>query len=252
MMNNKVVITGISGCIGSILYNNLRDKWELSGIARHHSNNYPVQIADICDRDRMIDSIHGAYAVIHLAANPSVSASWNDIAGPNITGTEAVFEASRLAGVRKILFASSNHVTGMYEREEPYCRIVAGDYESVDYSRVLQINHTFPVKPDSYYGVSKVFGEALGKYYSEKYHMQVICIRIGTVNRENRPLDFRQYATLFRHNDLVKMVDICLNNNDISYGIFYGVSNNKWKFWDISHINECLHWSPEEDAESLR
>jgi len=78
--------------------------------------------------------------------------------------------------------------------------------------------------------------------------MQVICLRIGTVNRENRPLDIRQRATLFMHPDLVKMVDMCLLAEDIGFEIFYGVSANTWRFWDTAPVRDCLGWEPEENA----
>ncbi|MBN2240727.1 MAG: NAD(P)-dependent oxidoreductase [Dehalococcoidales bacterium] len=251
-MKKKVVVTGIAGCIGSVLYNNLKDKWEITGIGRRESTEYPVTVADISDASSLDTVFSGAYAVIHLAANAHAWAEWKAIEGPNITGTENVFRAARESGVKKVIFASSNHATGLYENDEPYCRIVKGDYTGLVPSKIPQIDHTMPLRPDGYYGVSKVFGEALGRYYAEKHGMQVICLRIGTVNRENRPWDVRQFATLFQYKDLVKMTDKCLLDDTIGFEVFYGVSNNKWRFWDVSHVRDCLGWMPEEDTELMR
>jgi len=251
-MNTKTVITGISGCIGHILYENLKDRWEISGIDIRESRDLPVIIADINDYDSLLNTFRDAYAVIHLAANASARASWNDVFVPNISGTQTVFDAAYNAGLKKVIFASSNHVTGLYEQDEPYRNIVAGQYEGITPSGIPQIDHTMPIRPDGYYGVSKAFGEALGRYYSERFDMQVICIRIGTVSKDNRPRSVREYATLFMHRDLVTLVDKCLMEQNIKFEIFYGVSSNKWKFWDTAHISDCLGWTPEENAESFR
>lgn len=190
--------------------------------------------------------------MIHLAANAYAGASWETIVEPNIIGTRNVFKAAQESGVKKIIFASSNHVMGLYEKDEPYSSIVTGRYSNLNPTDIPQIDHTAPVRPDGYYGASKVFGEALGRFYSEKYGIQVFCIRLGSVSRNDRPFDTRQYATLFMHNDLIKLVDKCLENTDLKYSIFYGVSDNTWKFWDTEHIKDCLGWEPEENAEKFR
>jgi len=251
-MNTKVVITGISGCIGHILYENLKDRWTISGIDIRESRDLPVIIADINDYDGLLNAFKDAYAVIHLAANANARASWDDIVAPNISGTQTVFKTANNAGVKKVIFASSNHVTGLYEQDEPYRSIVAGQYKGINPSDISQIDHRVPIRPDGYYGISKAFGEALGRYYSEKFDMQVICLRIGTVSRDNRPRSFREHATLFMHRDLVTLIDKCLMDQNIKFEIFYGVSSNKWKFWDTAHISDHLGWAPEENAESFR
>lgn len=244
----RVVITGVSGCIGRVLYDNLGKKWDFSGLDIRESPGIKVRIADIADENGIGDSFQDAYAVIHLAANASAGASWHEVIGTNIEGTKNVFEAARLAGVQKVIFASSNHVTGLYERDEPYRSIVTGKYNGLDPHTLLRIDHTMPIRPDGYYGISKAFGEAVGRYYAEVHGMQVVCLRIGTVNRENLPLDIRQQATLLMYADLVKMADKCLLAEDIGFEIFYGVSANTWRFWDTAHIRDCLGWEPEENA----
>ncbi|UCC17259.1 MAG: NAD(P)-dependent oxidoreductase [Dehalococcoidales bacterium] len=252
LKKKRITITGLSGNIGHILYAGLKSKWEISGVDIIESAELPVTLVDINDYNSIGDAFNEAYAVIHLAANAYAGADWENIIGPNIIGTQNVFRAARESGVKKIIFASSNHVTGLYEKDEPYLSIVTGKYENLDPADIPQIDHKTPVRPDGYYGVSKVFGEALGRYYSEKYKIQVFCIRLGSVSLKNRPFDVRQYATLLMHSDLVKLVDKCLKNNTVRYAIFYGVSNNTWKFWDTSHIKDCLGWGPEENAEKFR
>jgi nucleoside-diphosphate-sugar epimerase len=252
MHNNRVVITGLSGNIGNILHTRLKETWDISGIDIKQSPELPVIDGDITEYNSLEKAFNDAYAVIHLAANAYAGADWEKIVGPNIIGTQNVFKAARESGVKKIIFASSNHVTGQYEKDKPYREIVTGQYKNLNLSDITQIDHTTPVRPDGYYGISKVFGETLGRYYSEEFGIQVFCIRLGSVSRNDRPFDIRQFATLFMHNDLVTLVNKCLENNDLRYCIFYGVSNNTWKFWDTSNIRECLGWEPEENAEKFR
>jgi len=248
----SVVITGLSGNIGHILYENLKEKYRISGIDIKDSRDLPVKIGDIRKYSNIEYAFKGAYAVIHLAANAYAGANWGNIVEPNIIGTQNVFKAAQESGVKKFIFASSNHVTGLYEKDEPYRSIVTGTYSNLNPTDIPKIDHTAPIRPDGYYGASKVFGEALGRYYSEEYGMQVFCIRLGSVARSDRPFDVRQYATLFMHSDLIKLVDKCLDNRTLRYGIFYGVSNNTWKFWDTGYIKDCLGWEPEENAEKFR
>ncbi len=248
----KVVITGASGNIGHILAAGLKESWEISGLDIKESEELPVKISDINNYDSIGDAFHGADAVIHLAANAFAKADWKTIIGPNIIGTQNVFRAAQEAGVGKIIFASSNHVTGLYEYDEPYRSIVNGQYNNLNPAEIPQIDHTTPARPDGYYAISKIFGEALGRFYSEKYGIQVFCIRLGSVSRNDHPFDIRQYATLFMHVDLVKLVEKCLENDSVKFSIFYGVSNNTWKFWDTSYIKDCLGWEPEKNTEIFR
>lgn len=252
MNEKRVVITGLSGNIGHILYAGLKGKWEISGMDLKDSPELPVKVGDIRNYNSLENMFQGSYAVIHLAANAYAGADWETSIEPNIIGTQNVFSAACESGVKKIIFASSNHVTGLYEKDEPYRSIITGRYDNLNPSDIPLIDHTAPVRPDGYYGVSKVFGEALGRYYSDEYGIQVFCIRLGSVSRSDRPFDVRQYATLFMHADLIKLVEKCLENETVKFGIFYGVSNNTWKFWDTGYIKDCLGWKPEEDAERFR
>lgn len=252
MHDKHIIVTGLSGNIGHILYSGLKGKWKISGIDIKASPDLPLRVSDISEYGSIENAFDGAYAVIHLAANAYSGADWENLIAPNIVGTRNVFRSARESGVKKIIFASSNHVTGLYEKDEPYRSIVTGRYEILNPSDIPQIDHTAPVRPDGYYGASKVFGEALGRYYSEEYGIQVLCIRLGSVSRDNRPFNVRQYATLFMHADLIKLFEKCLENKTVKFGIFYGISNNTWKFWDTGYIKDCLGWEPEENAETYR
>lgn len=250
--SDKVVVTGIAGHIGHIVQKFLRERWKLLGVDLNPVTDVPYLLTDITDQEMLALVFEGAYAVIHLAAKASWRASWRDIIGPNILGTQAVFEAAHLAMVQKIVFASSNHVTGLYEKDEPYKAVIEGHYTDLEPANIPKITHTMPIRPDGPYGVSKAFGEALGRYYAETFGIQVICLRIGTVNDQDRPAAVREYATLLTHYDLITLLEACLQVEGVLFDIFYGVSANTWRFWDISHAQEIIGWIPRDNAERFR
>ena len=162
-------------------------------------------------------------------------------------------EAARLAGVRRVVFASSNHVTGMVERDEPYASILAGAYDGLDPSSLLRVGVDDPVRPDGPYGIGKALGEAAARYYAEEYGLSVICLRIGTVNQANRPTNARHFSTLLTHRDLVELVRCCLEAPEsLRFAVFYGVSGNTWRIWDIENARETIGFEPRDNAESWR
>jgi nucleoside-diphosphate-sugar epimerase len=191
-------------------------------------------------------------AVIHLAADARVSAPWSSVLRANVGGTVNAFEAAREAGVRRVIFASSNHVVGMYENDEPYASIVAGDYEGLEPARLPLIGADARIRPDGPYGAGKAFGEAAGRYYADMHGLSVICLRIGTVNASDRPEDPREFATLLTHRDLVHLIRRCLDVPELPFGVFYGVSANTWRFWDIDGARRALGYEPQDDAEQWR
>jgi len=252
----RVLVTGSGGLIGSMLIRSLGEKYDFHGLTRTRRENMPdvpTTIANASDFDAIRPMFDGMDAVVHMAANVSGGAPWESVLQDNLVATRNVYEASRQAGVPRFVYASSNHAVGLFERDEPYCRIVRGDYAGLDPTSVPKIDHTVPPRPDSHYGVSKVYGEALGRYYSEQFGMEVACLRIGNVNRQDDPThNVRHMAVWMSHRDLAQMVDRCLSVQGLRFEIFYGVSGNKWRFWDISHAELVLGYRPEDDAERYR
>ena len=249
----RVLITGASGLIGRILRDALPEDYDLRGVDIREIAGFDSLVADMTDLDAIQPAFDGVDTVIDLAAIPAADTPWNDIHANNIPSTYNALEASRLAGVRRVIFASSNHATGMYEEDEPYSAIVADRYEGLDPAAIPYVDTRMPVRPDGPYGIAKAFGEAAGRYYSDRYGMSVICLRIGTLNREGRPLVPRHFATLLTHRDLTHLVERCIEAPDgLRFGIFYGVSNNTWRFWDIADSAEKIGYRPQDDAETWR
>jgi hypothetical protein len=130
---------------------------------------------------------------------------------------------------------------------------VAGAYEGLDPAAVPLIEPSWPVRPDSAYGVGKAFAEAAARYYAERHGMSSICLRIGTVRADDRPAEQRHYATLLSHGDLVRLVECALAApQELRYGVYYGVSANAWRFWDLANAREELGFEPYDDAERFR
>jgi uronate dehydrogenase len=157
----------------------------------------------------------------------AVEGPWSVILRANIVGCYNLFEAARRNGVKRILFATSNHATGFYRRDE-------------------KIDHRVYPKPDSRYGLSKVFGEQLGSLYADKYGLQVLCIRIGNVNPT--PVDKRRLSLWISPRDLAQLVQIGVDHPDIRFEIVYGVSGNRRSWYDNSNAQR-LGYRPQDDSE---
>ena len=254
----KILITGASGLIGTVLRRELKEtgRYTISGIDARPLEDDSLAgftLADCYNFDAMEKAFASQDSVIHLAANAPVETPWHDVLRNNIASTHNVYEAARKHGVKRVVFASSNHAVGNFELDEPYRSIGVGDYSLIgnDPANIPIVDHRVPIRPDSDYGVSKVFGEATGRYYSEHFGLEVACLRIGSVNPMNRPPNERGYATWLSHRDLAHLVDRCLQAS-LTFEIFYGVSNNKWRFWDIEHARKTIGYNPRDNGESFR
>jgi nucleoside-diphosphate-sugar epimerase len=229
----RVLITGAAGRIGSSLAHSLGDRYDLR---LHYHHNVPAQpptsnvvIADVAKYEEIAPALNGIDAVIHMAADPSTSATWESVRDRNIVGTYNVFESARLAGVRKIIFASTNHVMGMYDRD-----------------RQWPIYASQPVRPDSLYGVSKAFGESLARHYVDRYGLSIICLRIGWFLE--KPRDEIGLWMWLSPRDCSQVVWRSIES-PLSFGVFYAISRNSRRHWDITETIERLGYQPEDDAE---
>lgn len=242
-MTKKVLITGSSGLIGGILMRALADSYELSGLdLRQDPQNPNVFPADITQPDQVeavFERIPSLEYVIHLAGDARVDADWQSAFQNNIGGTKNVYAAAQRHGVRRIVYASSNHATGAYEGFPPSLH---------SRERVGLITARDPVRPDGFYGVSKIAGEAIARMYYELHGVQSVCLRIGSVTRDDDPTaNPRLRATWLSHRDLVQLVR-CSLQADVEFGLYYGISNNRGRFWDISDAERDLDYHPQDDA----
>ena len=232
----RVMVTGATGKIGQTLMEDLSDTYILTGTSRTPQADPRFRVLAFDDIAALTDAFRGQDAIVHMHAKSNHDTDvLEPYLQPNVVGVYHAFEAARRAGVPRFVFASSNHATGMYEGDHPYSAIVAGRYEGLDPATIPYVDTGMPIRPDGPYGIAKAFGEAAGRHYSDRHGMSVICLRIGTLNRDSRPLIPRHFATLLSHRDLTHLVERCIEApDDLRFRIFYGVSNNRWRFWNIA------------------
>jgi len=247
-----IVVTGAGGTIGRVLREGLRDAYTLRTIDRRAGAGIEL-VADVRRLDLLEPALAGAAAVVELAADPRPDTPWDQVRENNLAATVATLEAARRAGVGRVVLASSNHVTGLYERDEPYASVLAGRYEGLDPATLPRIGVDWPLRPDGFYAVGKCAAEAAGRFYAEQHGLSVLCLRIGTVNVADRPRAAREYATLLSHRDLVQLVRCCLQAPaELRFGVFYGVSANTWRIWSLEEAASALGYEPLDDAERFR
>ena len=225
-----LLITGAAGSVATMLRPELAGKYRLKLSDLHPIKRLAAEEkfnrADIARLSDMLRVTKGVDAILHLGGF-SVEGPWEDILRANIVGCYNVFEAARRNGVKRILFATSNHATGFYRRD-------------------ATIDHRVYPKPDSRYGVSKVFGEQLGSLYADKYGAEVLCMRIGNVAA--RPVDKRRLSIWISPRDLAQLVCIGVDHPAIRFEIVYGVSGNKRSWYDNSNATR-LGYRPVDDSE---
>jgi len=248
----RVLILGASGLIGGILWEGLAADHSLRGLDRRRDQGRGIDRADVRRLPPSNEAFEGVDAVVDLASGAAADLSWENT-HRDMWGRVNVLEAAKQNGVPRYVFASSNHVTGMYELDQPYAAIVAGDYDGLDPGSIPLIAPDWPIRPDDAYGVGKAFTEAAARLYADQDGLSCICLRIGTVRADDRPSRPREFATLLSHSDLVRLVEAALGAPpDLRYGIYYGVSANRWRFWDLANAREELGFEPKDDAERFR
>ncbi|MDP2242018.1 MAG: NAD(P)-dependent oxidoreductase [Burkholderiales bacterium] len=231
-MIKRLLITGASGAIGSCLRAEMRNAYALVRLSDVRPLPAPVAVeecirADLGNFEAVASLMQDIDCVIHLGGVPKED-SWNAILEHNIVGTYNVFEAARQAGVKRVIYASSNHVIGYYRADKT-------------------IGVEEPPRPDSRYGVSKVFGEALGRLYADKHGLSVACLRIGSFRE--RPQNVRQLATWISPRDMVHLVRCCIDAPDYRFLVLYGVSNNDRNRWR-NPAAAVIGYQPQDNAEA--
>ena len=225
-----ILITGATGGVGSALRRALAGKYNLRlSDLRPIKKLEPGERFMRADITRMADMLRvsrGVDAVVHLGGY-SVEGPWPLIHKANIEGCYNAYEAARRNKVPRFIFPTSNHAVGFYRRDET-------------------IDHRVYPKPDGRYGVSKVFGEALGSLYAHKYGLRVLCIRIGNVNQ--RPIDKRRLSIWISPRDLGQLVAIGVEHPDLRFEIVYGVSDNKRAWYDNGNARR-LGYAPQDHGE---
>lgn len=255
----RVLVTGSDGLIGRLVMDAWRDSdaYEPVGLARK-PGPYADIVADTTDLAALVAACEGIDAIVHLAATSAVGSEWDAVLNSNLIGTYNVFEAARQAGVGKVVFASSNHAVGTFETAH------VPSLWDIDDPR--QIDESAEIQPDSLYGVSKVYGEGMARYYVDHHGLKAVCLRIGGCRspedpshprnlwkpeRDDEP-DIREERRRMRavwlsERDCGQLIEKSLET-DRDWVLCYGISDNPRKIWSIDHAREVLGYSPQDAA----
>lgn len=245
----RVLITGMSGLIGGLLKDHLDEAggYRLSALNRRPIEGVEVHQADIAELEAIRPAFQDIDVVVHLAASLD-SNDWESQLSANLIGVYNVYEAARRAGVDRVIFASSGNAIRGFDLVEPYRAISEGRYEDVPEEIPFVTGEQ--VRPQSIYGAAKVWGEALGRVFSDDYGLSIICVRIGLVTPENRPVGPRAMSVYLSHRDIAEMLRRCIEAPaDLKYGIYFATSNNRWGYRDLGPSRDVLGFVPQDSAE---
>lgn len=263
----KLLITGAFGKVGTALLSLPYEMVLLDrAVPSEYSGKPNVFGGELRNGELLARAIQGCTVVVHLAASASVESSWNELLHDNIIGTYYVLQAAREAGVHRVIFASSHHVVGMLESHNAP-QIYEAGHEIVATKKTETC-------PDSLYGVSKVFGESLGRYMAENGGPRFYALRIGSVHaahedhpyaeaeagvrngmfeRESALYELkvkRQKALWLSRRDLRQLVQKTISYDGPQFDVFYGVSDNATRWLDIDYARTQLNYQPEDGAEA--
>lgn len=263
----KVLITGAYGLIGNLVYARLAgqpDKYDIHGLSRHTQPSKRAEktaytpisperlrIADLSDFEAVRSAMEGMDTIIHMAADPSGDQGWESILKNNIVAAHNLFEACRLAGVKRVIYASTNQVVFGYMDKGLYKKMFSAREGPLPQDHFRPIDHTQPARPLNDYACSKVFGEALAYRYAHEADMSCIVLRIGWVVEEDRPRPPGGQMLWCSQRDCVQLVERCVNApDDLHFDIFFVQSDNADNLVDIQHARDVLGYTPQDRAEA--
>lgn len=234
MAFNRVLITGAAGGLGKQMRANakhLGTTLRLSDIADlgEAAANEELFQCDLGDMDAVLNLTKDVDTIVHLGGI-ALENTFENILNANIRGTYNLYESARKNGIKRIVFASSNHAIGYWESN-------------------AMIDSNVAHRPDTLYGVSKAFGEDLGRLYFDKYGIETVVIRIGSCFEE--PRDRRMLSTWLSYGDFIQLVERGLNTPNVGHLVVYGSSNNKNPYWDNAAA-DVLGYQPQDSAEAFR
>ena len=258
----KVLITGAYGLIGNLVYAHLAgqpQRYDVYGTARrarpsqraeamdyHPIPEERLRIADLTDFEAMQRAVEGMDVVVHMAADAS-GQGWESILNNNITGSYHVFEACRLAGVKRIVYASSNQVAFGGFDFPAYRAVQAGEASREDLPSFQQVDETQPARPINLYGCSKVFGEGLAHMYAYKYNLSCLVLRIGWVLSDDLIPNPVGRSLWLSQRDCIQAVALAINAPDsLRFDVFFVQSDNEDNFVNLQHTKEVLGYAPQD------
>jgi NAD+ dependent glucose-6-phosphate dehydrogenase len=259
----KVLVTGATGQIGYMTFDRLRkqpDIFDAYALDRKAGPSPRVpgswkldipqdklRVVDLADLSEVQQAVQGMDTVVHLAADPEARV-WESALNNNIIATYNVFEACRLGGVKRIVAASSIMVSQGHREKEPYRAMMERRHDEVP-PDITMITPGMRAEPRSIYAATKVWTESLASVYSNTYDMSCLCIRVGQVERD-RPRPPQGADIYCSQRDIVQIIERCiLANKDLRFDIYYGMSNNDYRWVDIERARRRVGFEPLDRAE---
>jgi uronate dehydrogenase len=233
-IHHRILMTGAAGGLGKAMREPLKGNCNVLRLSDRlefglPAENEELMLADLADADSVLTLMQDVNAVVHFGG-VSVESPFAPILQANIIGAYNLYEAARKQGVKRVVFASSNHVTGFYRQSET-------------------ISTSQPARPDGLYGLSKAFGEDLSRFYFDRYGIETACIRIGSSFPE--PRDRRMLATWLSFADLHRLITACLTTPVLAHTIIFGMSNNAVTWWDNSQARH-VGFVPQDSSDAFR
>lgn len=253
----KLLVTGLNGVVGQALRPVLEERCELSALSRGGVDGLPedrVFKANIADIDAIRPAFEGIDVVLNLAADGGQSspdgmdAPWDSMLHNNIIGAYNVCECALQAGVSRVILTSSGATANGYELHEPYMSLVSKEDVELPESWEM-VNEFSEPKPITLYGVTKLFGEDLGRYYALTTPMSVINLRVSNCTPIDAPQPGRSQANWSSYRDLQQLtVKIIEAPADLKFDIFWATSDNRKLFRDNAHAKDVLGYAPQDGA----
>jgi uronate dehydrogenase len=233
-VHHTLLLTGAAGGVGTALRERLKANCDVLRLSDRvdfgpAQAGEEVVVADLADAAAVSSMVQGCQAIVHLGG-VSVEGPFDPILQANIVGVYNLYEAARQHGVKRVVFASSNHVTGFYRQSDT-------------------ITPAHPPRPDSLYGVSKAFGEDLSRMYFDRYGIETACVRIGSAFAE--PRDRRMLASWLSFDDLHRLITACLTTPVLGHSIIFGISDNAVAWYDNSSVR-TVGYRPQDSSDIFR
>lgn len=230
----RLLLTGASGGLGTLLRKEIAPMAEVMRLTNRHDMgeagpDEEIVLCDLSDKEAVMELTRDVDMVIHMGGVGRES-TFESILQSNYVGFYNLYEGCRKNSVKRVIWGSSNHAIGFYPRTQA-------------------IDASVTPRPDSNYGVSKVFGEGMAQYYWDKYQLESVSIRIGSCFPE--PTDRRMLTTWLSYPDFVHLTERCLIAPRVEHTIIYGVSDNDMRLWD-NHMAAHIGYRPKDNAEVFR
>ena len=247
LKRRKVLVTGAAGNIGSYFAEHSHDRYDLRLMIREKNEHEDAELVkklrrwgevvagELSELETLKQFCSGIDTIVHMAANPSPSATWDALLNDNIIGTYNVFAAAKSAGCRRVIYASSIHAVSGYPAD-------------------VQVKTSEPVNPGDLYGVSKCFGEALGRYMAEKEGVSCIALRIGAFQRVQSAEAEGGVAMMdafVSRRDLNQLIEKSIDVEELTFAILHGLSDNRFKRLDISDARQLVGYAPQDDLTEI-